>query len=304
MTTWDVLVHGQGSSLNASALLHDQGRRLSPNESMKVGDILDRAGSDHPELAHLRDWAQNHLTAPSATQATSAPSAAISNVNRIRDQKPVASGEHRYVDYVKDGTSEGDFVKNQIAQAMPETKGLGLSDAVSKYEAKNGLLVNGKTDGKAGPAVLRHLLATKPDASAPGRSGRDTIVLGDSIAQGVGGAMQGARVAAKVGINSGDYLHQFGVPPGRHGQAVISLGANDASGATAQPHLEALRNQLQADHVVWLLPNSDRPGVRDAIQAVARAHGDQILDTAPIAGRGLHPSARGYAEIAKEISAH
>jgi len=123
------------------------------------------------------------------------------------------------------------------------------------------------------------------------------LVVGDSIAVGVATAMPECQVRARSGITSIGYLQSLAIPLAAD-LVVISLGANDWHLSTFA-NLCALRQSLTARRVVWLLPNIQRPGVRDAIQRVAAMHGDRTVDTAPYAGPDrVHPGGPGYAAIA------
>jgi lysophospholipase L1-like esterase len=83
--------------------------------------------------------------------------------------------------------------------------------------------------------------------------------------------------------------------------AVISLGANDWHLDTYE-NLRRLRRSITARRVFWLMPNIKRLGVRDAIQRIANETGDQLIDTAPLAGADhVHPTMAGYRKIAHMI---
>lgn len=126
------------------------------------------------------------------------------------------------------------------------------------------------------------------------------IVLGDSLAVGVGMVETQCVTQAKVGITSLTYERSYTA----HIDAdtvVISLGANDAGRGTAE-HLRQVRARVQAKRVVWLLPNIQRSEQLDAIHLVASEFHDAVLDTAPYTTGGrLHPSFLGYKRIAEIV---
>ena len=125
------------------------------------------------------------------------------------------------------------------------------------------------------------------------------IMIGDSIAYGVGQARPECETVARVGISSGRYVSAL-LPPGRTvaGTAVISLGVNDGDTADTLENLRTVRERIQAQSVVWLLPGL-KQNVRDMIRTVAAENGDRTLDTRPEVGRDhLHPTGAGYQRIA------
>ena len=127
----------------------------------------------------------------------------------------------------------------------------------------------------------------------------DCLILGDSIAVGVGQARPACTVAARVGIGSGAYLRtMFPAVQKTADTAVISLGVNDSAGPDTLDNLRRLRVALQVRQVTWLLPGL-KEDVRRAIQVVAAEHRDRLVDTRPQVGADhLHPTAAGYRLIA------
>ena len=127
----------------------------------------------------------------------------------------------------------------------------------------------------------------------------DCLILGDSLAVGVGQARPGCDVVARVGINSSAYLHTlFATVRKAASSVVISLGVNDDPAMNTLDNLRRLRTGLQATQVTWLLPGL-KDNVRRAIQTVAAEHRDRLVDTKADAGADhLHPTAAGYRHIA------
>ena len=123
-------------------------------------------------------------------------------------------------------------------------------------------------------------------------------IVGDSIALGTGYWLPHCRTDATIGISSPAYAaaHVYRV---RLDLVVVSLGSNDGREHTIDA-LEAVRSRIDA-RVIWLLP---AVGARAAVQAVARRHGDQILDVRPWVGQdGVHPTPDGYRTLAREALA-
>jgi len=93
--------------------------------------------------------------------ATGTPVAAIdpsarqtaARVTETMSQKPVAPGENRKVDYLREGTPDAAWAKDTLAKLDPATKALSYEDAFKKYQEANKLTV----DGKPGPETLRKM---------------------------------------------------------------------------------------------------------------------------------------------------
>lgn len=125
------------------------------------------------------------------------------------------------------------------------------------------------------------------------------ILIGDSIAVGVGQARPECETVAQVGISSERYVATM-LPPGRTKAetAVISLGVNDDASLDTIENLRIVRGRIAAQRVVWLLPGL-KENVRAIIRTVAAENGDRTVDTRPQVGRDhLHPNGAGYEVIA------
>ena len=83
----------------------------------------------------------------------------------------------------------------------------------------------------------------------------DCLIVGDSIAVGVGQVRTECMSISKSGINSRDWnkqnLHKL--KPTR--TLIISLGANDYKGIETEQNIRKLRETVQAERVFWLLPS-------------------------------------------------
>jgi hypothetical protein len=128
----------------------------------------------------------------------------------------------------------------------------------------------------------------------------DCIILGDSIAIGLGQARPDCTVEAVSGITSGRYVQTFASTA--HARiAVISLGVNDGDGEATAAHLGRLRSLVSANVVYWLVTGGN-PRARDAVREIASRFGDRLIDAAPLAGPDqIHPDRAGYARLAQEI---
>jgi lysophospholipase L1-like esterase len=127
----------------------------------------------------------------------------------------------------------------------------------------------------------------------------DCLVLGDSIAVGVGQARPDCQTIAVSGISSDHFVQLFPGGPQAH-TAVISLGVNDGDGIATANNLTNLRSRVVADTIYWLLSGTNEH-IRDAVRAVAGRFGDRLIDVSPLAGADhIHPDRTGYARLASE----
>ena len=127
------------------------------------------------------------------------------------------------------------------------------------------------------------------------------LVMGDSIAVGVGQTLPECRTEARVGVTSRQFVHQLASPP--HAQnIVISLGVNDGDAAYTIPSLQRLRETVRSRAVFWLLPGARYERTRAAIRSVAAQFGDRLIDCSPQTGPdGLHPTGIGYRTLGAQI---
>jgi lysophospholipase L1-like esterase len=127
----------------------------------------------------------------------------------------------------------------------------------------------------------------------------ECLVLGDSIAVGLGQARPECAVVAVSGITSERYVQTLHARP-RARTVVISLGVNDGEGVSTLDNLRLLRRAITAHTVYWLLAGTN-PRARDAARVVARQYRDRLIDVAPLAGPDhVHPDRTGYAVLARE----
>jgi lysophospholipase L1-like esterase len=126
------------------------------------------------------------------------------------------------------------------------------------------------------------------------------LVIGDSIAVGIGHTLPECRTEARVGINSRQFVFEL-LSPQQADTVVISLGANDGSSAYTIPNLLRVRETVNGRRVYWLLP-PHHANARLAIRTVATQFGDRMIDCTPEAGPdGLHPTGAGYRRLGAQI---
>ncbi len=123
------------------------------------------------------------------------------------------------------------------------------------------------------------------------------LVMGDSLALGVGQYLPECRTEAQVGISSQRFVDEL-LSPQAANLVVISLGVNDGPLAHTVANLRHVRETVHGKRVYWLLP-AGHPQARATIRSVARAFGDRLIDTTPEVGAdGLHPTDAGYHDLA------
>ena len=132
----------------------------------------------------------------------------------------------------------------------------------------------------------------------------ECLILGDSLAVGVGQVRTECATYAKSGINSYDYvnrhiLHTNGNMQAEH--VIISLGSNDTKNINTFEELDSLRQLVKADRVYWILP-AIKEYKRQAVQKVAEKYKDVIIDARQTAlgADGIHPTGKGYKSLAEK----
>jgi peptidoglycan hydrolase-like protein with peptidoglycan-binding domain len=126
------------------------------------------------------------------------------------------------------------------------------------------------------------------------------VVVGDSIAVGLGQAIKGAVVNATVGINSSKILSNISNDSKVQGAklAIVSAGSNDIVKGKGDPqkliaNIAAIKDALNAEKYVWILPYD-----KVASEAVSKVvGGDKTVDLKSYpSSDGLHPSS--YSAVA------
>ncbi len=123
------------------------------------------------------------------------------------------------------------------------------------------------------------------------------LILGDSLALGIGQYRPECHTVAQTGISSGRYLATL-LTDQSADTALISLGVNDGDNAATLQNLRQVRARIHARRVYWLLPGI-KPGVRALVRQVAVEFDDFLVDTSYEAGADhLHPNRDGYKFLA------
>lgn len=132
----------------------------------------------------------------------------------------------------------------------------------------------------------------------------ECLILGDSLAVGVGQIRTECATYAKSGINSHDYVNRHVMYTQGNTEAktvIISLGSNDPKGMDTYEELDTMRQLVKANRVYWILPNI-KESKRKAVWMVAEKYKDVIIDARSHdrSPDGVHPTYKGYKSIAGE----
>ena len=132
----------------------------------------------------------------------------------------------------------------------------------------------------------------------------DCIVAGDSIAVGTHLQRYECTSYSKGGINSWQYNVQFGQKDFTANTVIISLGSNDHKYVKTEKELLAMRANVRASKVFWIMPPCNdkfcKPEINEIVKKIAEANGDVIIGTNRVQADGIHPSWTGYREIANK----
>jgi len=133
----------------------------------------------------------------------------------------------------------------------------------------------------------------------------ECLIMGDSLAVGVGQVSKECVTYAKSGINSYDYVNRHVMHTGSNNKeaktVIISLGSNDTARIKTYEELDTLRHLVRADRVYWILP-AIKDNKRSDVRKVADKYGDIVIDSRqhPLSKDGVHPTYQGYQAIANE----
>ena len=133
----------------------------------------------------------------------------------------------------------------------------------------------------------------------------DCLIMGDSLAVGVGQIRKECVTYAKSGINSYDYVNRHVLHTnGSDKQAktvIISLGSNDTNKINTFDELDTLRQLVKADRVYWIVP-AIKEDKRKAVWAVANKYHDHVIEARNhnLSPDGVHPTHKGYTSIANQ----
>lgn len=127
----------------------------------------------------------------------------------------------------------------------------------------------------------------------------DCLILGDSIAVGVGQFRPECEVHAKVGINSRNWVDRNITKDLAANTVVISLGSNDPKKMKTLQELFTLRQVVEAKRVYWIVPAVNTEA-QEAVKIVADKYEDKILLIPQLSKDKVHPTTNGYKELAEK----
>lgn len=127
----------------------------------------------------------------------------------------------------------------------------------------------------------------------------DCLILGDSIAVGTAQARPECVSYSKGGINSYDWLNKnVGKSPYIARHVIISLGSNNHRGVKTESELNTIRQLTKADRVYWILP-AIKPDIQEIVRRIAVENGDVILPIKDLSTDRVHPTTKGYRQLAE-----
>jgi lysophospholipase L1-like esterase len=132
----------------------------------------------------------------------------------------------------------------------------------------------------------------------------ECLIIGDSIAVGIGMNRPDCAVIAKVGITSDKwYRDNISKIKDSFKIVVVSLGTNDWKNDLTSKRLYEIREKIKADMVVWILPSATlKPTQRVIVREIANEFHDKTMDISQFIGPdGIHPHWKGYQTIAKQL---
>jgi len=132
----------------------------------------------------------------------------------------------------------------------------------------------------------------------------ECLILGDSLATGIGQVRNECVIVAKNGINSHDYVNGHILRKHDNKSAktvIISLGSNDTAKINTLKELDTLRQLVDADRVYWIVPNI-KEDKRLAVFTVADKYKDFVIDSRKhdSGPDQIHPTRKGYKTISEK----
>ena len=127
----------------------------------------------------------------------------------------------------------------------------------------------------------------------------ECLILGDSIAVGTHQFRPECVAYAKSGWNSWQWNRDYLKNDLSAKTVIISLGSNDHPKVRTLWELQRLREKILAERVFWILP-AIKPEIQDMVKLIAKDYKDTILTIPNLQKDGVHPSWKGYKELAEK----
>lgn len=130
----------------------------------------------------------------------------------------------------------------------------------------------------------------------------DCMIIGDSIAVGIGKHRPDCVTYATVGITATGWMKKYSHIDLRANTIIISLGSNTKSGGS-YGDLFALRDKIYAKRVIWVAPSERLRWIEYYnVNQAAGPNGDTVVIPNPkhYAPDGIHPTGQGYKILAQQ----
>lgn len=137
----------------------------------------------------------------------------------------------------------------------------------------------------------------------------ECVIIGDSIAVGTRAQRPECVAYVKGGLNSWQWNNAFLTKASldAYKTVIISLGSNDHKFIRTRRELETMRELIKGDRVFWVLPAGNLPAsgvniadIQDIVRDIARQYNDVVLPIASLSKDGIHPTGRGYKDLAEK----
>jgi lysophospholipase L1-like esterase len=133
----------------------------------------------------------------------------------------------------------------------------------------------------------------------------DCLIIGDSIAVGTHMVMKECSSYSIGGYNTWQWNKKFSDKKLESKNVIISLGTNDHKGVKTRAELEKIRAKIKASNVFWIMPPCNngfcKEDINKIVKEIAERNGDIIVGTNRVQKDNIHPSWKGYQEIAEKI---
>lgn len=127
----------------------------------------------------------------------------------------------------------------------------------------------------------------------------ECLVLGDSIAVGIHTQRWECNSLSKSGWTTSQWNRDYLSRDLSAKTVIISLGSNDHKGVRTKAELQRIREKVGTSaKVFWILP-AIKPEIQEIVKAMAKEYGDTVLPITNISSDGIHPTTKGYQELAQ-----